>query len=174
MSTRRESTLRLVQHHPAMADQPVHPSMQRLLDAAHAATAASRSPVRTWADLLKRLNVTDQVFTNWKRRGLSKDGAIEAGAVFGVDAHFLLTGATTAATRHAAVHHVSEAEPAFLSDAALLARLGTLLATVPPDMRNPVADVLAGWARDGGQQPMERARAILALIGTSGKQRAAA
>jgi plasmid maintenance system antidote protein VapI len=42
------------------------------------------------AQLAKALNVSEQVVTNWSKRGISMDGALKAQLVFGVDANFLL------------------------------------------------------------------------------------
>lgn len=46
--------------------------------------------VDTFADLGERLNVSSAVMTNWKARGLSKDGALDAQRLWGINALWLL------------------------------------------------------------------------------------
>lgn len=58
----------------------------------------------------------------------------------------------------------------YLVPEAVLAQLGALLASVPEPMRGAFADVLAGWARDGGQE--DRTPALLALLAAPSKQAA--
>lgn len=68
--------------------------MTRLLDYARRATA-HRNPadrVATFADIGVRLDESSAVMTNWKARGISRDGALEAQRRFGCNAWWLLTG----------------------------------------------------------------------------------
>ncbi len=69
-----------------------HPSAERLLAFAASATAGHRAPVVTWLDLRRRMGVSAAVLANWKRRGLSKEGAIAAEREFGCSVDYLLTG----------------------------------------------------------------------------------
>jgi|GEM_PF-1517880 len=104
-STRRESTERLfVADFWAMAPT-IHPSMDRLLEHARLATAGTRRPVRSWSELQGALNVSSAVLTNWKRRGISQAGAIEAEKLFGCAASFILSGAVPA------THHTPPPSP---------------------------------------------------------------
>jgi hypothetical protein len=75
-----------------MAD--VHPSMERLLKAAQLATAKSRRPITDYAGVGSALGVSSAVITNWKApaRGVSKEGAIRAAAVFHCTTAWILEG----------------------------------------------------------------------------------
>jgi hypothetical protein len=70
----------------------VHESIQRLLNFAKKATASERYPVTDFVDLQTRLGVSSQVITNWKDRGISKQGAIKASRLFGCPVEHLLEG----------------------------------------------------------------------------------
>lgn len=48
---------------------------------------------KTFAEIARGLGASDQSATNWKRRGVPKDVAIKAGALYGVDSAWL-AGAT--------------------------------------------------------------------------------
>lgn len=72
--------------------EAVHESAARLLEFARQATGSSPTPVHDWAGLRAALDVTAAVLTNWKARGISKEGALRAEAVFGCSAHWVLTG----------------------------------------------------------------------------------
>ena len=77
-STRRVTTARLLGEQLAM-----HPSTKRLFDYAREATKGKARAVETFGDLSALMGVTSATMTNWKQRGVSKDGAIKAEAVFG-------------------------------------------------------------------------------------------
>jgi len=64
-----------------MNDAP-HPSMQRLF----AATKMQAS------ELARALNTSPQTITNWSTRGVSKQGALQAGQIFGLDSNYILHG----------------------------------------------------------------------------------
>lgn len=64
---------------------------------------------------------------------------------------------------------VNEPAPGMYSPAAVLDQLQQLLLRVPRPMRAAFADVLAGWASSGGTD--DRRAALLALLGSSDKQR---
>jgi hypothetical protein len=66
----------------------VHPSYQRLLDA-----AAKLRGIHGEAALTAALHSTDQQkINNWQRRGVSKDGALEAERYIGCPATWILDG----------------------------------------------------------------------------------
>jgi hypothetical protein len=56
------------------------------------ATAGSRDPVVNFATLARRLGVSSAVMTNWKARGISKEGALAAEGIFGCSATWVLEG----------------------------------------------------------------------------------
>ena len=87
MSTSRVSTVCLVAGQSVM-----HESMQRLLAFAREVTADSRDPVHSFSDLGRRLQKSSAVITNWKARGISVQGAMDASGVFGCSPHWVLTG----------------------------------------------------------------------------------
>ncbi|WP_143694608.1 bacteriophage CI repressor [Variovorax sp. JS1663] len=66
--------------------------MQRLLEYAIKTTKGEARPITDESSLRQRLNVSSGAFTNWKSRGLSKEGAIAAEAEFGCSVNWLLTG----------------------------------------------------------------------------------
>ena len=70
----------------------MHQSMKRLLDFARSAGSPTGRPVRTFADVGAAIGVTSAVISNWKARGLSKEGALKAEAAFGCSAQWLLQG----------------------------------------------------------------------------------
>lgn len=70
----------------------MHPSMKRLLDYAKEATKGDAASVADFADIGARLGESSATLTNWKARGVSKDGAIKAESVFGCSVHWILTG----------------------------------------------------------------------------------
>lgn len=74
------------------AGDPPHPSMTRLLRFAIEATADKRRKVSDWASLGDALDVSPQVMTNWKRRGISVEGALAAEAAFGCSGAWVLSG----------------------------------------------------------------------------------
>lgn len=61
-----------------------HPSIQKLYRVA--ADRGDTQPAR----VAERLNVGAQVLNNWETRGISRDGALVAQAVYGADANWLL------------------------------------------------------------------------------------
>lgn len=75
----------------APIDEP-HDSMARLFEWATDKGALDGQGVREWADLRRVLDVSDGRLTNWKRRGISKEGALLAHRLFGCDPNWLLTG----------------------------------------------------------------------------------
>ena len=59
-----------------------HPTMQRLFE------ATKMQP----SELAAALNTSPQNITNWSARGISKNGAMQASKLLGVDANYILTG----------------------------------------------------------------------------------
>ncbi|WP_432442329.1 S24 family peptidase [Acinetobacter pittii] len=59
-----------------------HPSVLRLLEASG----------KTQEETAKAIDEFPQTITNWKKRGVSKAGALKAAAIFGVSATWILTG----------------------------------------------------------------------------------
>lgn len=71
----------------------MHESIVRLLNYARKSTANEKKPVLDFQGLSERLEVSSARMTNWKTRGISKDGALKAEVVFGCSATWLMTGA---------------------------------------------------------------------------------
>lgn len=72
----------------------MHESVMRLLDCARRATEAERDlrRVKDFADLWHRLGISSGTMTNWKARGVSKEGAIAAERIFHCSASWILEG----------------------------------------------------------------------------------
>ena len=87
VSTPRLSTPRLVPQNSLM-----HPSVSRLLDYARKKTRGAAHQVDDFAALQVLLQASSATLTNWKRRGMSKEGAIRAERELGCSANWLLTG----------------------------------------------------------------------------------
>lgn len=68
--------------------------MQRLLSFAQATSAArpDRKVLDSYRAIQDHLLVSPAVMTNWKRRGISKEGALQAQKEIGCNAGWLLTG----------------------------------------------------------------------------------
>lgn len=67
-----------------------HKSLMRLME------AAERHGVNSPSGLATALDESEQVITNWGRRGVSKPGALKASVVFSCSPHWILTGAEDA------------------------------------------------------------------------------
>lgn len=76
---------------PAMTE---HPSVARLLQCARMSTAdkAPSRRVQTDADLQRLMGISPQNYTVWKRRGVSKQGALKAEHLFGCAANWVRDG----------------------------------------------------------------------------------
>ena len=74
----------------------MHESLRRLYEAAKAATAhlplERRLGVDSPSALGRALNVSAAVMTNWKARGVSIEGAVNAEGLFGCSAWWILKG----------------------------------------------------------------------------------
>ena len=98
-----------------MGKRQIHESLRRLLQAA--ATQGVVGP----AALARSLGTSDQVVTNWGKRGVSQRGAIQAQRRYLVAAQWIISGVGEAQIKHAAA---GEREIEALSnDARHLARL---------------------------------------------------
>lgn len=74
----------------------MHESLRRLYQAAKAATAhlpaAQRIEEDSPSSLARAMNVSPAVMTNWKARGISFEGAVNAEGLFGCSAWWLMNG----------------------------------------------------------------------------------
>lgn len=70
----------------------MHPSMTRLLTCAQEATKGQRRAITDFKELGARLGESSAVISNWKSRGISKDGALKASRLFGCSATWLIDG----------------------------------------------------------------------------------
>lgn len=75
-----------------MTKKPPHPSFVRLMRLAKMATESTAAPVANDADLARLMNVSSQTMGNWKKRGVSKEGADAAEQVFSCSSTFILFG----------------------------------------------------------------------------------
>lgn len=71
---------------PRMNERLRHPSLTRLLE------VAAEHQIVGPAALARALNESDQVVTNWGRRGVSKAGALNAQRLFGISSTWILNG----------------------------------------------------------------------------------
>lgn len=69
-----------------MSTSATHPSTERLYTAAAQAPFFDTEP----AKIAKRLNTSVQVVQNWKKRGISKEGALEIQRIYGFDPRWIL------------------------------------------------------------------------------------
>lgn len=76
------TTRRVDRHNVGM----VHITLQTLLNS----TRKSDGKKFSHAELARALNVSEQVVTNWSKRGVSVEGALAAQYAFGQDANFIL------------------------------------------------------------------------------------
>jgi len=70
----------------------MHPSFSRLLECARQATASAAVPIRTQTDLARDMIESPQRIQNWKTRGVSKEGALKAQALYRASATYILEG----------------------------------------------------------------------------------
>ena len=84
----------------------MHPSMNRLLECATLATALLPPSKRVTeaSDLIRALNESSGTITNWKSRGVSKQGAVKAEQAFGCPASWVLHGVSPTKAWPAAQH----------------------------------------------------------------------
>lgn len=94
-----------------MSMASVHASFTRLLDGAMAATAGlgRARQVRDEGDLRRALDISPQTANNWKTRGVSAEGALDAERAFQISATWVLDGGTlNAPTGWTSGQHLSE------------------------------------------------------------------
>lgn len=77
----------------------MHASMKRLLDYAMEATHKDKAPVMDFAGLGARMKVSSAVMTNWKARGISREGALQAEGLFGCSGRWIREGGTEPSIR---------------------------------------------------------------------------
>lgn len=70
----------------------MHPSVSRLLDYARRKTKGSPVVIADFQALQVILEISSGTMTNWKSRGVSKEGAIKAERELGVSANWVLNG----------------------------------------------------------------------------------
>jgi hypothetical protein len=154
---------------PARDDPDMHESMQRLLDFAKKATAGTSKAIRTFTDVGSRMGVSSAVLSNWKGRGISRDGALQAEAVFGCSAQWLRTGNGPTA---AATHEKSDAtEPVPIGRRLYTAKeqqqimddLGDL---IPEEAEQVIADL-----RERAEKSRRHRDYILGLVPPTGTKR---
>ena len=70
----------------------MHETVARLLECAQHFTKFTAEPIQTLPELVTRMRISTAVMTNWKARGVSKAGALQAEKEFGCSAQYILTG----------------------------------------------------------------------------------
>lgn len=70
----------------------MHASVSRLIEWALNKSEANPRPAESIQDLQVRLGVSSATFTNWKTRGVSKQGALDAAREFGCSTTWLMHG----------------------------------------------------------------------------------
>lgn len=151
----------------------MHASVTRLFDYATRATHGQDGPVLTMPDLQVRLEISSATLTNWKSRGVSKEGAIKAEREFGCSVNWVLTGegAEDAVPRDDSVHRNRASSPTSdarkgragpsLTDS--LAVLGAHLVRSDDLTRIQVASLLDTWIRHP-ERNEEIGRRIIGLL----------
>jgi len=76
----------------AEQNMDMHQSVLRLLNFARQATSSSAKPVQSITDLIAAMDISSARMTNWKERGVSKEGAIKAELLFGCPVSHTLDG----------------------------------------------------------------------------------
>lgn len=116
---------------PRMNERLRHPSLTRLL------WVAAEHQIVGPAALARALNESDQVVTNWGRRGVSKAGALNAQRLFGISSTWILNG--TEPKVIAAPEFSALPEPSL--DAAI-ARIARALDELPDTARQQAGSLL--------------------------------
>lgn len=168
-----------------MAKNPPHASMTRLLEFARYKTADQRTPVTDWSTLRQQLGVSQGAFTNWKRRGISAEGARTAQVQFGCSQDWILFGPDAKGLTILRVSapleatsvppHIARPDAESLntySAERTLECLGLILDRVPNQVRITFAETLAKWAMEGNKHSDDRIASLMALLGEPRKQRA--
>lgn len=149
----------------------IHPSVANLYEAA-ASLRRHDSP----AAVARALNVSPQRLQNWEERGISKEGALLAQNVYGVDANELRRGTYKPGTKRAAGAPGGELGELKSQVESLTVVLGAIV-SVTAKHRPLEAGEIAQMIR--GSQSLDLARHdlvadILALIPNAGSARSAA
>lgn len=96
----------------------------------------------------------------------SAENCARAARFLGVSHYWLATGVGPMLERAANPLVVEEPHAAYgITDANALLHLRNMLQRLDPAMRSAAADVLAGWAREGGAE--DRSAAVLGLLAAS-------
>lgn len=77
------------------ANQAMHPTAKRLFDALYSVTKAQIDGSEHPGDAAKALEQSPATITNWKTRGVSKEGLLKAHALFGISPTWVETGQGT-------------------------------------------------------------------------------
>jgi transcriptional regulator with XRE-family HTH domain len=100
----------------------------------------------------------------------SAENCARAAKFLGVSHYWLATGLGHMLEPASGLRVEERQAPYDMSDAQALAQLHKMLQRLDAAMRGSAADVLAGWAREGGAE--DRSAAILGLLSASGKRAA--
>lgn len=155
-----------------LVEGPIAPSYTRLMDYAQRITARSSRRVERDTDLAARLGQSDGTVNNWKRRGVSKGGALAAEAEFGCSASWVLSGEGAADAPAGLLAQEAGSRYTVRTARDTLRDLRGLLDSLSPTMLNAFTDVLAAWARTAGRDE-QRLDAMLHLLAAETKPRRA-
>lgn len=128
-----------------MDNAKMHPSMSRLLK--HSSGKGEDDPGAEIAlrEIGERLRVTPAVMTNWKARGISKAGAIAAGAAFNCSSSWVLTGDGEPGS---ALNHQERSERALGATEALLMIGAAIQSIEEPKARKAATGMLHDYIDD--------------------------
>lgn len=125
----------------------MHDSFARLLNAYRAAVPEERRADRELVELGIRLQASPQTLTNWKRRGVSKEGALKAEEIFGCSPAFILEGVDQPPASTEGVGGAAGSTALSVGDVATL--LAEALDAMPDADRDLVAQQIAHLVRRG-------------------------
>jgi hypothetical protein len=134
--------------------------MIRLLDYVRTNTRNPR-PNITFAEIGKRLGASSATMTNWKSRGISRDGALQAEREFGCSGSWLMSGE---GSPEVGARLVPSTRPT-LTDAVVA--IAKALQDVPDDALDTIAANMSAWVKAKGAQPWSGALVTL-LEGLAG------
>lgn len=77
----------------AFKNPGMHPTAKRLIDAIHAITKGKVDGEKSPGDVAQALGQSSATITNWKTRGVSKEGRLKAHTVYGISPTWVDTGA---------------------------------------------------------------------------------
>ena len=116
-----------------MDEKERHPSMERLF------CAVKNKGIAGPSELASRMNVSEQVITNWSARGISATGALLAQKIFGCDANWLLHDLQGGFEPNQAAAPVDTAQAAMKDIAPEIQAVLELLERIPPESINDAA-----------------------------------